>query len=538
MERQGQGNVMKAGRRDGKGSGRTTAPVHAVSEATLVYPHQLFAESPALAEGRRVILAEDPWFFCRHRFHAQKLVLHRATMRRYRDYLAAKGFTVEYLETAMLEKSADVFDRLSGTGISAVHLCDPLENGLTDEIEKTCTRKGIRLVTYESPLFLCSREYLREFYHTGRRFYLTEFYIEQRKRHSILIEKDGKPVEKRWTFDTLNREPLPKNFPVPQVWHPAQNEYVTEAIRYVQDHFPEAYGDAGAFFWPVTFEDADLWFSDFLKNRLVLFGRYEDAIHRNETFLFHAGLSPLLNIGLLNPKTVVDAALSHAHDHEIPITSLEGFIRQMIGWREFIRAVYLMAGKKEQTSNVLGLTRPVPPCFWTASTGIEPVDTSIRRALSSAYCHHIERLMVLGNIMLLAEFHPDRVYDWFSELFIDAYDWVMVPNVYGMSQFSDGGMMSSKPYISGSRYVLKMSDYPDGSWCDLWDALYWRFLYVHRDIFEHNPRMAPFITYITRMEAGKRNTLIAKAETYLNSIGACAGVPVPVPDDGKKRKRR
>jgi len=500
------------------------ANVTAHHDATVIYPHQLFLESPALSQDRPVVLAEDPWFFRRFRFCAQKLVLHRATMRRYRDHLAGGGFQVEYIESADLATSADIFIQLAGKGVSEIHLCDPLEIGLIEEIGKTCATQGIRLVTYESPMFLCSREYLAEFYREGRRFYLTEFYRAQRKRHTILLEEDGKPVGKRWTFDTLNREPLPKDFPIPPVWHPGPNEYVHEAIRYVKEQFPNAYGNVNAFAWPVTFEDANRWFEDFLVNRLAFFGQYEDAIHRNEPVIFHSALSPLLNIGLLTPRNVVDAALRYAQEHEIPITSLEGFIRQMIGWREFIRAVYFLAGKKEQASNILGLSRPVPPCFWNASTGIEPVDTTIRRVLTTGYCHHIERLMVLGNIMLLAEFHPDRVYDWFSELFIDAYDWVMVPNVYGMSQFADGGMMSSKPYISGSRYILKMGNYPKGPWCEVWDALYWRFLYVHRDMFEHNPRMAPFITYITRMPEEKRAPLIVKAEQYLISIGECDGV--------------
>ena len=498
------------------------ASITAHHEATVIYPHQLFLESPAFSQDRPVVLAEDPWFFRRQRFHAQKLVLHRATMRGYRDHLATEGFSVEYFETADLATSTDLFVRLAREGVSEIHLCDPLEIGLIEEIEKACSMQGIRLVTYESPMFLCSRDYLAEFYKGGKRFYLTEFYIAQRKRHNILLKEDGKPVGKRWTFDTLNRESLPKDFLIPAVWHPAENEYVHEAISYVQDHFPGAYGNVSPFFWPVTFEDANRWFDDFLKNRLVLFGRYEDAIQRNETVLFHSALSPLLNIGLLTPGNVVDATLIYAPEHEIAIESLEGFIRQVIGWREFIRAVYFLAGKKEKASNILGLSRPVPSCFWNASTGIEPVDTTISRVLTTGYSHHIERLMILGNIMLLAGFHPDRVYDWFSELFIDAYDWVMVPNVYGMSQYADGGMMSSKPYISGSRYILKMSNYPKGPWCEIWDALYWRFLYVHRDLFEHNPRMAHFITYITRMPEEKRQQLIAKAEQYLISIGECA----------------
>ena len=274
-------------------------------------------------------------------------MLHRATLRRYREYLVTQGFTVEYLETAALEKSADIYEKLAGYGVSEVHMCDPLENGLIEEIEQACSVHGIRLVTYESPLFLCSREYLKDF---TRKAEVLPHRILYRtaKTPQDPFGRRWKTGRKRWTFDTLNREPLPKDFPIPPVWHPPQNEYVTEAMSYVQEHFPGAYGDVNAFFWPVTYEDANRWFDDFLMNRLVLFGQFEDAIHRDETVLFHSALSPLLNIGLLTPGNVVDAALRHARDHEIPITSLEGFIRQMIGWREFIRAVYLIAEKKNR----------------------------------------------------------------------------------------------------------------------------------------------------------------------------------------------
>lgn len=491
---------------------------------TLVYPHQLFPESPALSKARPVVLVEDPWFFRRHRFHSQKLVLHRACMQAYRDCLEREGYAVSYIESAEIATTADIFMRLSKDGVKDVHLCDPIEHGLSRAVYTACTKHGIHAVTCESPMFLCEREYIFKFYEDGRRFHLTDFYIAQRKRLNILLDENGKPVGKRWTFDTLNREPLPGDIPIPPVWRPEWNEYVKNAAAYVGDQFPGAPGDPGDFSWPVTFDDAHRWFLDFLTQRLALFGRYEDAIHSTETFLFHSLLSPLLNCGLLTPEEVVRSTLGYADANEIPIESVEGFIRQLIGWREFVRAVYLIAGEREQSSNVLGLSHMVPPCFWTASTGIEPVDTTIRRVIDHAYCHHIERLMVLGNIMLLAEFHPDQVYAWFSELFIDAYDWVMVPNVYGMSQFADGGMMSSKPYVSGSRYILRMSNFGKGPWCDLWDALYWRFLYVHRDIFAHNPRMAPFIAYITRMPEEKRSVLIDRAEQYLASIGACAGV--------------
>ena len=199
-------------------------------EASVVYPHQLFLESPALSQDRPVVLAEDPWFFTRFRFHAQKLVLHRATMKRYRDHLAARGFRVEYIEAADLDTSTDLYVRLGDEGVSEVHLCDPLENGLIEEIQNACSVLKIRLVTCESPMFLCSRGDIAEFYREGRKLFFTEFYRAQRKRRNIMLEEDGRPVGKRWTFDTRNREPLPRDLPIPRAWHPGPNEYVQEAI--------------------------------------------------------------------------------------------------------------------------------------------------------------------------------------------------------------------------------------------------------------------------------------------------------------------
>ncbi|MBL8982976.1 MAG: cryptochrome/photolyase family protein, partial [Gemmatimonadetes bacterium] len=177
----------------------------------------------------------------------------------------------------------------------------------------------------------------------------------------------------------------------------------------------------------------------------------------------------------------------------VPLNALEGFVRQVIGWREFVRLVYLTRGRRQRSANFWGHTFPMPAAFYDGTTGLDPVDHVIRQVLSTGYCHHIERLMILGNIMLLCEIHPTAVYQWFMELFVDAYDWVMVPNVYGMSQFADGGGMTTKPYLSGSNYILKMSDFPRGAWCATWDALYWRFIDRHAEVFASNPRMAVMV---------------------------------------------
>ncbi len=200
------------------------------------------------------------------------------------------------------------------------------------------------------------------------------------------------------------------------------------------------------------------------------------------------------------------------------MNSCEGFIRQIIGWREFIRGVYIAVGSKERVKNFWKFKRKIPSSFYSGDTGIEPIDDTIKKINESAYANHIERLMIIGNFMLLCEFDPDEVYRWFMEMFIDSYDWVMVPNVYGMSQFSDAGMMSTKPYISSSNYILKMSNYKKGDWCKIWDSLFWNFMDKQRDFFVKNPRMRMLISSFDKMEKTKKITLLETADNYLKSL--------------------
>lgn len=280
----------------------------------------------------------------------------------------------------------------------------------------------------------------------------------------------------------------------------------------IAKEFPSNPGQV-AHLYPTTHAEAKAWLAAFIKERLDAFGPYEDFISQDATFLFHSALSPLLNTGLLTPRDVIDAV----RDVAAPLNSLEGFIRQVIGWREFVRGIYVMYGRFERTHNFFKFTRSLPRSFWEASTGIEPVDGAIRKVLKTGYCHHIERLMVLGCFMLLCEIDPDEVYRWFMELFIDAYDWVMVPNVYGMSQFADGGLFATKPYICGSNYIVKMSDYKKGPWCEIWDGLYWRFIDHHRSLFEKNHRSSMIVRQLDKMSAERKERLFTAAEHFLKT---------------------
>jgi deoxyribodipyrimidine photolyase-related protein len=226
----------------------------------------------------------------------------------------------------------------------------------------------------------------------------------------------------------------------------------------------------------------------------------------------------MLNVGLISPQYIIDEAIQFASCNDIPMNSLEGFIRQIMGWREFIRAVYELKGTQQRTQNYWGFKRKIPASFWNGTTGIVPIDSTIKKVLETGYCHHIERLMVLGNFMVLCEFDPDEVYRWFMELFIDAYDWVMVPNVYGMSQFADGGLMTTKPYISGSNYIMKMSDFKKGDWQPVWDGMFWRFMHIHRDFFLQNPRLGMLVKTFDKMPEEKQQAHVNVANEYLRSL--------------------
>lgn len=467
------------------------------SVAALVYPHQLWKDNPAVASARRIVLVEDPLFFSQYNFHCQKLVLHRASMTEFTAHCERMSKQVQRIESREITHSADIGEILKNLRIKQVLAVDPTDVWLKDRVSQGCESARITIRWLDDPAFLTPVDVMQRWAENRKHYHFTDFYMQQRKRLGLLLDVNGKPIGGKWTFDTENRKKLPKEIALPAITRPAESESVREAREYVAKRFPNALGQTQEFGYPVTYEDANTWLHQFIETRLESFGDYEDAISRSETFVFHGVLTPMLNIGLLTPQQIIDAVLEKAD--AIPLNSLEGFIRQVIGWREFVRLVYLHAGTRQRTRNAWGLTLTLPASFYDGTTGIDPFDRSVQRTLKYAYCHHIERLMILGNFMLLCDIAPDSVYQWFMEMFIDSYDWVMVPNVYGMSQHADGGLMTTKPYISGSSYIRKMSDYSKGPWTEIWDALYWRYVDRQREFFGSNPRMRVMVGQLDRM---------------------------------------
>ncbi|MEO6548908.1 MAG: cryptochrome/photolyase family protein [Ferruginibacter sp.] len=490
-----------------------------MKEVTIIFPHQLFKQHPGIVPGRRVYLIEETLFFNQYNFHQQKLILHRASMKAYAAFLTAVKTKVEYVDAVSpLADIRKLLQQLYEQQVTSIHIAHVVDDWLQKRILQHCKKHGIELVEYASPGFLNTMEGVKAYFDKKKTYFQTDFYISQRKQRNILMNAQQQPEGNKWSFDADNRERFPKLSKPPIVIAAKENTFTLEAKEYVAKNYGSNYGQSDRFMYPVDFPGAEKWLDNFLQQRFAQFGIYEDAIVADEHFLHHSVLSPLLNTGLLTPQQVIDKAVTSAAKYNVPLNSLEGFIRQVMGWREFIRIVYEREGSRQRTKNYWGFTRKIPASFWKGDTGIVPVDSVISKVLKIGYCHHIERLMVMGNFMVLCEFDPDDVYRWFMEMYIDAYDWVMVPNVYGMTQFADGGLMMTKPYISGSNYLLKMGDYKKGAWTDIWDGLFWRFMHVHRDFFLKNPRLNMLIKTFDKMPEEKRNKHIRNGEEFLKKL--------------------
>ena len=485
----------------------------------LVPIQQLQEGLPEGCENYAVYMAED-MEFCRHyRYHQQKLVLILAAMRHYADELRAAGFTVHYqnLETAEVPFAEGLRRYLQGGNCAELWHIEIESKPLQTRVVALCQEVGLVRHEIQSPMFLTSRSFFKEFTGQSKSLLMARFYKQQRQNLGILVDAEGQPEGGQWSFDAENRKKLPRDLVPPELPKAFANAHLAEVISLVAELFADHPGNAQEFWWPSTRAGALAWLDDFLQQRLAQFGPYEDAMSLRTDTLFHSALSPLLNIGLLTPDEVIAAALQRAETVDIPLPSLEGFVRQIAGWREFIRGVYQNYSEQQQHTNFWSHERQLGASWYTGDTGIAPLDHAIQTATRLGWNHHIPRLMVVANLMNLCEIQPTAVHRWFMEMYVDASPWVMGPNVYGMGLFSDGGIFATKPYICGSNYLLKMSDYKRGDWCDVVDGLYWRFIDKHRGFFQGNPRLALMPKALDKLKPERRQLIFAAAEAFLDS---------------------
>ncbi len=457
----------------------------------ILYPNQLFKNISNLKD-KKVLLIEEPLFFTQYNFHAQKLVLHRASMKFYEKYLITNNIDIEYFED---ESYLDIYKN------NEILIYELFDNYLEKKVHKNFT--NIKIL--KNPNFINPNDSSK---------FMHNFYKNRRNELNIFME-DGKPLHGKYSFDSENRKKLPKEISIP-LEISFDNEYVKEAKEYCSKFNYVGVLDS-CFYYPTSFDEAKLQLDYFITKKFENFGDYQDAITKDlsKNFLFHSNISSSLNIGLLSLDDVIQSIINA----NAPYNAKEGFIRQIIGWREFMLKIYQDDGLALRNSNFFEFSNEIPQSILNANSGITPLDDCIKKLNKSAYNHHIERLMILGNIFLLLEIKPNSVYEFFMKYYIDAYDWVMVGNVYGMSGFSDGGSITTKPYIASSNYLLKMSDYKKGEpWCEIVDALYWRFLYKYSSKFNSNPRMKMQIALLNKMSEDKLQKHLKIANDFTKNL--------------------
>ncbi len=475
----------------------------------LVFPQQLFEQHPAFELAQEFWLIEDELFFTKVPFHQKKLALHRASMSYYAEYLRSNNKEVRYIE----EKEAKlegIFAQLRQITTQLI-VVDPTDFLLEKRIRRYASQQEMSIHWLNNPSFLNTpTDNKALFGQREQRFFMADFYKKQRERLGILLEANGQPLGGRWSFDADNRKALPKGLATPD-FPVYQSGWAQEAQTFISENYPTHPGDPNLSAYPVTHQEAKAALDFFIENNLERFGPYQDAFSTDSTFVFHSNLSAALNIGLLLPGEVVECVLDAFQAGKVAIESTEGFIRQVIGWREFIRAVYEKVGVVQRTKNAMQHHRALDWKKLSALSMFVQVDHKLQK---HAYAHHIERLMLLGNFFFLAEKHPDEVYQFFMTYFIDAYDWVMVPNVYGMSQYADGGLMTTKPYFSGSNYLKKQGFKTDAEGAALFDALFWHFVDKHQERLRKNMRTVQMVANWNRMLPEKKAAHLERAALY------------------------
>jgi len=476
-----------------------------------------------------MVEVNDETTYVRH--HKQKLVLVLSAMRHFAASLRAEGMGIDYVHLDD-EGNSGSFTGELGRALSRHHVdrivvTEPGEWRVWEMMQTWSEFFDTPVEFREDDRFLCSRAEFADWAQDRKLFRLEHFYHHMRRKTGWLMTGD-KPQGGRWNYDAENREQLPPSLSLPPARRFDPDATTRDVMTLVQKRFADHFGDLDAFGWAVTREDALEALHHFITTCLPQFGDYQDAMKAGQDFLFHSILSPYINIGLLSPQEVCEAVLAAYHQDSAPLPAVEGFIRQILGWREYVRGVYWMKMPDYAQTNFLNAERPLPDFYWTGETDLKCLRETIEATRRNAYAHHIQRLMITGNFALLTGIAPDQVEEWYLCVYADAFEWVELPNTHGMALHADGGLLGSKPYAASGAYINRMSDYCDGCAYDPkiklgpkacpFNYLYWYFLMVNQAHLKPNPRMAlPYAT-LARMTAERRQQITQNAEQFLNRL--------------------
>ena len=503
-----------------------------VGRLILVLGDQLSMDLSALREGDRetdtVVMAEVQAETDYVPHHPRKIAFLFSAMRKHAERLRAEGWTVRYTTLDDPDNTQSIPGELlraaDATGAEEAIGTEPGEFRLISALEDA----PIPVHLFPDDRFLCSHREFEDWAEGRKELRMEWFYRDMRRKTGLMMEGD-QPAGGKWNYDHDNRKPPGKDMDIPAgPMRFTPDDTVEEVLALVRDRFGNRYGALDDFWFATDQGQARRALAHFVKTSLPRFGAYQDAMVTGEPFMFHALLSPYLNAGLLGWREVCEAAEAAWKAGDVPINAAEGFIRQIIGWREYMRGVYFREGPDYPDRNELGAGRDLPEFYWTADTDMHCMAEAIGATMAEAYAHHIQRLMITGNFAILAGLDPQQVAEWYLVVYADAYEWVEAPNVIGMSQFADGGVVASKPYVSGGNYINKMSDYckscayavtaRTGEGACPFNLLYWDFLDRHRDRFESNPRMSQMYSTWDRMDEDRRETIRAEAGAFLGKL--------------------
>lgn len=489
---------------------------------------------PAVDE---VLMAEvrDEATYVRH--HKQKIALVFAAMRKFAARLEARGVRVRYVRIDVPDSSGSIAGELGRAleqgRFSRVVLTGCGELRLADTLDAFAASAAVPVEVREDDRFLCSPDRFRR-WAAGKSQLRMEFFYREMRRETGLLMDGREPVGGQWNYDKENRRKLPKGLRPPVRARIAPDAVTREAIADVERLFPDHFGETAAFGWPTTAEEAEQVFAAFLTDILPGFGDWQDAMAEGQPWLWHGMISTSLNLGLLDPLDVCRRAAEAYAAGRAPLNAVEGFIRQILGWREFVRGIYWLKVPEYRVRNALAADRTLPDFYWTAETGMACVADAVRQTRAHAYAHHIQRLMVTGNLAMLLGVHPDAVDDWYMTVYADAFEWVEMPNTRGMATFADGGIVGSKPYAASGAYIDRMSDHCGGCRYDVkgkagpracpFNRLYWGFLERNRDRLRDNPRLAMPYRTLDGFGPERRRALLEEAEACRRELGAAPRV--------------
>ncbi|MDV4168585.1 cryptochrome/photolyase family protein [Rhodovulum sp. FJ3] len=502
-----------------------------VKRLILILGDQLSPEMSCLSDGPEagdvVVMAEvaDEGTYVPH--HPQKITLILSAMRKFADQLRDAGWEVAYTTLDDPDNAGSICGELLRRAeefeTDQVVLTEPGEWRLIDALNDLPLHVEMR----QDTRFLASHAEFERWAEGRKSLRMEYFYREMRRKTGLLMDGDD-PCGGQWNFDQDNRKPARGDLFKLGPCRFEPDDTVRAVMDLVTDRFDGHFGTVDGFAYATDRDQALQVLDHFIKNALPCFGDYQDAMLADDPVLYHALISPYLNIGLLGWREVCAAAETAYRDGDAPLNAVEGFIRQIIGWREYIRGIYFLKGRDYTAQNTLNHTRDLPAVYWGGDSGMACMRAAVGQTRDLAYAHHIQRLMVTGNFALLAGIDPAQVHEWYLSVYIDAFEWVEAPNTIGMSQFADGGIVASKPYVSSGSYIDRMSDYcgdcaykvgdKTGKEACPFNVLYWHFLNRHRDRFQGNGRMGMMYRTWDKMDAGKRDAIISDAETVLERL--------------------